>query len=77
MPINMTLRATSNIQVLKLGTSDTLVRDTTTTAVVGSTPEPGNCPAGWEAYGTSCFLFEPDLHLVGKIVAFIGFVGCV
>ena len=41
-----------------------LVKDTTTTAVVGSTPEPGNCPAGWEAFMTSCFLFEPDMHLV-------------
>ena len=61
----MTLRDTNNIQLLNVHCIlDILVKDTTTTAVVGSTPQPGNCPAGWEAYGTSCYLFEPDLHLV-------------
>ena len=38
--------------------------DTTITTAVGSTPESGTCPGGWETYGTSCYLFEPDLQLV-------------
>ena len=40
------------------------VSDTTTTAEVGTTPVPGNCPTGWEAYGTSCYLFKPDVQYV-------------